>query len=260
MEQSGFDLDVRLVGTDALPEGVDGHSGLLVLGRSEYERPGLDQVRALLRAALGAEHPTLAIGAGCQQLALAAGGRVGVNPDGPEFGASLIAKRTAAARDPLFAELPITPDVIQWHSNTVLVLPGSAVLLASAPACENQAFRIGRLAWGVQFHVEADPDVVSGWARADAAVRADYDVERILSRAAGVDDDVVEAWAPFASAFAEVVRDPSAVPPAHSGPPARAAHPVGDPAAIRAALAAEMTRSRGQSPLPMPGRRPPEDE
>ena len=65
--------------------------------------------------------------------------------------------------------LPITPDVLQWHFDAVVSLPPGAVQLASAPACEHQAFRLGRLAWGVQFHIETTPQIVQAWARDDAA-------------------------------------------------------------------------------------------
>lgn len=260
--EAGLDLDVRVVGADPIPAELGGYAGLVVLGCAGVGRasePDTAPVRALLRAALAGEVPTLAIGAGCHQLALAGGGRLAANPEGPELGAQLIAKRTAAARDPLFETLPITPDVIQWHAAAITVLPAGAVLLASAPACENQAFRLGRLAWGVQFHIEAAPPVVRGWAAADAAALQEFDLDRILTRADSVDADVVEAWEPFAQAFAGVVREPDAVPPAHSVP-ARPAGPVTDAAAIRAALAAEMTHARRPSQLPMPERRPPEDE
>ena len=259
---AGLELDVRVVGADPVPDALSGFAGLVVLGCAGVSRtsgPDTAPVRALLRAALAEEVPALGIGAGCHQLALAGGAKLGPCPDGPELGAQLIAKRTAAARDPLFETLPITPDVIQWHSDTITTLPAGAVLLASAPACENQAFRLGRLAWGVQFHIEATPDILRAWVAADAAALTDYDLERVLARADAVDADVAEAWEPFAQAFAGAVREPAAVPAAHTIPP-RAAPAVTDAAAIRAALAAEMTHARQPTQLPMPERRPPGNE
>ena len=35
--------------------------------------------------------------------------------------------------------------------------------------CPNQAFRIGRHAFGLQFHVETDAELVRWWAREDSA-------------------------------------------------------------------------------------------
>jgi hypothetical protein len=184
-------------------------------------------------------------------LAGANGGTVRRRPDGPEIGAQLVAKRASAARDPLFAALPITPDVIQWHYDEVSMLPPGAVQLASSPACEHQAFRLGRVAWGIQFHIETTPDMVREWAAKHTDL-ADWDLDAIVERAISVHDDLAEVWAGFAVAFADIVRDPES---AKSAKPA--SDGAADPAAVRAALAAEAAAARG-APLPMPGLRPPD--
>jgi GMP synthase-like glutamine amidotransferase len=220
--------------------------------------PWLPAVRALLRDALTREVPTLGICLGAQLLAVANGGRVERSPDGPEFGAQLVAKRSAAAHDPLFRPLPIAPDVIQWHLDAITVLPPGAIELASSPVCANQAFRLGRLAWGLQFHIETTPDLVRSWADADAETLADYDVEAMLRRSDAVHSDIAETWRPFIHAFADIVRDPDSVPPPR-GVPTSTAAPLTDPAAIRAALAAEAQAARAPL-LGMPGRRPPDDD
>jgi GMP synthase-like glutamine amidotransferase len=270
LTDAGLDLDVR--GPTTLPDDLSGYAGLVVLGgpmgaNDDARAPWLASVRALLRAAVADELPTLGICLGAQLLAAANGGRVGRNPGGPEYGALLIAKRAAAAGDPLFGPLPITPDVIQWHVDAVLDLPPGAQQLASSPVCENQAYRLGRLAWGVQFHIETLPARVRGWAAADSAALDGYDVDAILARADAAHDDIAEVWQPFAAAFAGIVADPSAVPAARA-PLVRTAEPITDPAAIRAALAAEAAAARsphqaaaparhdGVARLPMPGARP----
>jgi GMP synthase (glutamine-hydrolysing) len=265
LAETGLDLDIQdLSAGGVLPADLTGHAGVLVLGgpmgaADDQRAPYLSAVRALLREAVAREVPTLGICLGAQLLAAANGGQVTRNPDGPELGAQLIAKRSAAATDPLFGSMPITPDVIQWHFDAITRLPPGAVQLAGSPNCENQAFRLGRLAWGIQFHIETTPDVVRAWAAADAADLADYDLERIVQRAAAVHDDVLEVWRPFAHAFAEVVRAPEQVPPPR-GVRTSTAAPVSDPAAIRAALAAEASAARRPGVLPMPGVRPPDDE
>lgn len=253
------DLALDVVEGPDLPANLDGVPGLVVLGgdMGAYDdgvAPWLPQERALLREAVQREVPTLAICLGAQLLAVAHGGRVEPDPDGPEIGAQLVAKRTAAARDPLFAAVPITPDVHQWHYDSITALPPGAILLASSPRGEHQAFRLGRLAWAVQFHIETTPDTVLDWARADAPRLPDYDLDAVLERVRSVDEDFAQVWSAFAAAFADVVRDPDAVPPPR-GAPTTTAGPVTDPAAIRAALAAEATGAR--TVLPPPGRRPP---
>jgi GMP synthase-like glutamine amidotransferase len=211
--------------------------------------PWLPALRALLRAAVADEIPTLGICLGAQLLAAANGGRVERNADGPEYGAQLVAKRTAAAQDPLFRALPIAPDVVQWHVDAVTVLPPGAIELASSPVCANQAFRLGRLAWGIQFHIETTPELVRSWAAADAAALEGYDVERLLTRSDAVHDDLAETWRPFVREFAAIVTDPDAVPDPR-GVPTSTAAPLTDPAAIRAALAAEAQAARAVLPLP----------
>jgi GMP synthase (glutamine-hydrolysing) len=256
------ELELHAVAGPELPTDLAGFAGLVVLGGSmgawdDGPAPWLPHERDLLRAAVTDEVPTLGICLGAQLLAAAHGGRVEPSPDGPEIGAQLIAKRTAAATDPLFGPLPITPDVFQWHFDAITQLPPGAVQLASSPVAEHQAFRLGRLAWGVQFHIETTPEVLRQWAAEDADQLAGYDLDTMLRRVDAVDADVVEVWRGFTLAFARVVRDPDAVAPARTVPGSTAA-PVTDPAAIRAALAAEAEAAR--APLPMPTLRPPRDD
>lgn len=257
---AGATLDVRAAHDgDEIPDNLDGHGGLVVLGGAPgaYDdgvAPWLPRVRALLGTAVRAEVPTLGVCLGAQLLAVATGGRVERGAEGPERGAGLIAKRAATATDPLFGPMPITPDVIQWHYDVITTLPPSAVLLASSPLYENQAFRIGRLAWGVQGHIETTPETVREWAASDPAV-ADFDLTRLLERSDAAHEYVAEVWAPFAARFVDVVRDPASVRPAR-GPVVTTSAPVSDPAAIRAALGAQMQSSRA----PVTFGRPPETD
>jgi GMP synthase (glutamine-hydrolysing) len=229
---------------DPVPPDLSGYAGLIAMGGrvsadADDLAPWLPAERALLAEAVATEVPTLGVCLGHQLLALATGGRVGHNPLGLEIGAQLIAKRGAAATDPLFGPLPITPDVIQWHRDAVLELPPGAVLLAASPGCDVQAFRVGRLAWGIQFHIETTPAGVRRWAAANAAEIADYDVPALLERVDKVQPDLAAVWQPFAAAFAGIVRDPAAVR-APRGVRQTTAAPITDPAEIRAALAAQM--------------------
>lgn len=267
LTSAGAELDVRRAWIDSeLPAELDGFDALIVLGggmgaTDDDAHPWLARLRQLLRDATTRELPTLGICLGGQLLAVAHGGRVERSPLGPEYGAQLIAKRASASTDPLFGALPITPDVIQWHTDAITALPPGAHQLASSPGCEQQAFRLGRVAWGLQFHIETTPEIVRTWADQDAVELAGYDVERILDRAAAAHADIAEVWQPFAAAFVEVARDPAAVP-APNGVPTSVAGPVTDPAGIRAALAAEVTASRGGPvglgmPLATPPRRDP---
>ena len=245
---AGLELDVRRPDLgQLLPPDLASHGGIVVLGGAvgaydDAVAPWLPQVRGLLADAVRTERPTLGICLGAQLLAVAAGGRVEVGGEGPEIGPMLIAKRAAAALDPLFGPMPITPDVLQWHYDTISALPPSAILLASSPLYEIQAFRVGRVAWGIQGHIETTPELVRRWAASDPGVQ-EYDLTRLLERSDAVHADIAEAWQPMAARFADVVRDPAAVRPGR-GPAVVSAAPVDDPAAIRAALAVQMNSAR----------------
>ena len=170
--------------------------------------PELVGVRELLRQALAADFPTLAVCLGAQLLAQVGGGTVRAGIDGPEVGALLVAKRDAADGDPLFAPLPLSPDVLQFHHDEISQLPPGATLLASSPMYAHQAFRVGRHVYGLQFHIETDEALVRQWAEADpvGVASSGLDLETVCARAAGVHPDLAEVWAPFAGRFADLVR------------------------------------------------------
>jgi GMP synthase (glutamine-hydrolysing) len=253
LTEAGAELDLRRAQDgDPLPAELDGYAGLVVMGGymhalADDVAPWLPELRRLLVAAVAAELPVLGVCLGAQLLAAATGGQVSLDT-APQYGAQLVAKRQAAATDPLFRELPITPDVVHWHTDEVSVLPPGAVQLAAAPDCEQQAFRVGRLAWGIQFHIETTPEIVRAWAAETAAELADYDLDVILERCVAAHPEIAETWAPFAARFVEVARDPAAIRSTRTLPladRAGTAGPITDPAAIRAALAAEMQAARG---------------
>ena len=219
LTDAGLELDERRLSTgDALPADLTGFDGLLVLGGpqssldDETVSPELVGVRHLLGQAVAADVPTLAICLGAQLLAQVGGGSTRVGVDGPEVGATLVAKRDAAEADPLFAPLPLSPDVVQWHHDEIDRLPPGATLLASNPRYPHQAYRVGAHVYGLQFHIETDERLVRQWADGDAVgvASSGADVETVCAGAAAVLPDVAEVWAPFAGRFAALVRDSAA--------------------------------------------------
>lgn len=259
LAEAGAKVTSQDAGTH-VPADLGSVDAVVVLGASssatDAAAPGLVAAREAIVTALGREIPLLGIGLGAQLLALTAGGRVEVGAEGPEYGAQLVAKRTTAAKDPLLREAPITPDVVQWHRDAVTGLPPGAILLASSPSYENQAFRVGRVAWGFQFHIEATRATLARWVDHDPEVAQLYDVDRLLDRLEAVQPDLAETWAPVAAAFVAVARDPSAVD-AQRPITVSTAAPIMDPAQIRAALAAEAHATRGGPvPLALPTLRP----
>ena len=215
LRAAGCELDERHSDAGApLPDSLEAYDGLVVLGGpqsaldDEATSPELTGARELLRQALDADFPTLAICLGAQLLAQVGGGRVRVAIDGPEVGALLVAKRDRADSDPLFGPLPLSPDVIQFHHDEISQLPDGAELLASSPMYANQAFRVGRNVYGVQFHVETTPEIVEEWAERDVVgVEASpWDRETICRLSDAAHPHIEAAWAPFAARFTDLIR------------------------------------------------------
>lgn len=194
-----------------LPDALDGYAAIVVIGgdMSAEGQAAADwhlALKALLRQAVSAGLPTLAICHGAHLLAEALGGRIGPGESGPEIGPALVAKRDVAAGDPLFGVVPFTPDVVQWHQRGIVALPPGAVLLASSPKFPNQAFRVGAVAYGLQFHIETTPDMVRRWVDRDADRLDEFGIgrERLLARLDEAHADVEDVWRPFTSRFVEL--------------------------------------------------------
>jgi GMP synthase (glutamine-hydrolysing) len=132
-----------------------------------------DEVR-LVRKHRAAGGRVLGVCLGAQLLAHAAGARVYPNhaPGDPtarvrEVGWGQLDLHGAAA-EPMLRGLPARITTLHWHGDT-FDLPEGAVLLASTPACRNQAFRLGRRAVALQCHPEVDRATVRVWCAEDRA-------------------------------------------------------------------------------------------
>ena len=68
-------------------------------------------------------------------------------------------------------------NALHWHGDRIL-LPNSAELIASSCRCKEQLFSIGPLAYGMQFHVEIDDEMVNTWISED---------QKFISSALGAD-------------------------------------------------------------------------
>jgi GMP synthase (glutamine-hydrolysing) len=148
---------------EALPE-VAGIAGIVAMGgpmsvNDDAVLPWLTGEKAFVRAAVTAGTPYLGTCLGAQLLAAALGAPV--YRDGPpEYGMRPVT--VDAAGDPVLGGLPRSVDVFQWHGET-FGLPAGAVRLASSPEYENQAYRVGRWAYGLQFHLEVSRELLATW-------------------------------------------------------------------------------------------------
>ncbi len=211
LTEAGAELDIRLMPGQSLPAELGEYAGVVCLGggmgaNDDAAHPWLADVRKLLAKAASARVPTLAICLGGQLLAVATGGVVTRGDQGPEVGPGLVSKKDAAWMDPLFAELPLMQDVLQFHNDAITRLPSGAELLASSPRYPHQAFRFDRCAYGVQFHIETTPEIVLDWASQSPEMaeltRPDALTPEKLARAHA---DITETWRPFAHRFVRLV-------------------------------------------------------
>jgi GMP synthase-like glutamine amidotransferase len=183
---------VRLDRGDDLPALAE-LGGVVVMGgamgvHDTEAFPWLEAERAWIAAAVGAEVPVLGVCLGAQQLARALGARVTTGPT-PEIGVGDVVLTEEGRADPVLGPEGERVAVIHWHGDTFEV-PDGAVRLATGERYPNQAFRFGRLAYGLQFHVEVDEAMAEAWAPdlpAGVSLDADarHDVEAVGRRVLG---------------------------------------------------------------------------
>ncbi len=128
--------------------------------------PFLATEMAFIRDAVGRDQPVFGVCLGAQLIAKALGAAVRRNSQ-KEIGWFEVELTEAAASDRLFQGMGPTLPVFQWHGETFDLPPG-ATLLASSPACRNQAFRLGKATYGIQFHPEVTPEMIAQWCVEDA--------------------------------------------------------------------------------------------
>ena len=156
---------VELENGEILPS-LDDCEAIISLGgpMNVYEEdkyPFLQEEDKLLKKAIKEEIPILGICLGAQILAKACGAKVKKAPR-KEIGWYKVNLTEAAKQDMLFKSLPSQLEVFQWHQDT-FEIPKGAQLIAESNTCTNQAFRFGRNAYGLQFHIEVTPQMVELW-------------------------------------------------------------------------------------------------
>ena len=151
---------------EALPKGASSHDALIVLGGGQNAladdtHPYFPELMALMRSFTAAGRSVLGICLGCQLLARAQGAE-NIIGGATEFGWQNVELNDDGEADPFFKGVDPSFPIFQWHDDT-FILPRGAVRLAGSIKVHNQAFRLGRATYGVQFHFEADRKVVEHW-------------------------------------------------------------------------------------------------
>jgi GMP synthase (glutamine-hydrolysing) len=165
---------------DALPDDPGAHDAVIVLGGEQNalddaNYPYLPGLAALMRAFGEADKSVLGICLGAQLLARGYGAENLLGRP-TEFGWHDVTPTEAGRADPVVGVLDGPSPLFHWHSDT-FSLPEGAVHLATSAMTPNQAFRLGRAVYGIQFHFEADTALVREWNAvfADVALGIDPD-------------------------------------------------------------------------------------
>jgi GMP synthase (glutamine-hydrolysing) len=190
---------------EALPP-VHEVSAAVITGSSAMvtdRAPWSERTAEWLREAVRLELPILGICYGHQLLAQALGGIVEDNPHGRHIGTVDVTLRDEARDDALFGAFREALHLPVSHRQAVVKLPESAVWLASAALDPHHAFRVGRCAWGVQFHPEFDANIVRGYieARREDMLREGLDADALWDAAIDTADGTI-----LLRRFASVVR------------------------------------------------------
>jgi len=149
---------------------LGGPMGIRDIGSATY--PWLLNEVDLIKEALNQNIGIIGVCLGAQLLAYAAGGNVEVLQDAisqqplAEIGWHTIFSREFEKDNKFITLLGKSFPVLHWHRDRIL-LPTRAVLIASSDRCDEQLFKIGSLAYGIQFHIEIKDEMVNSWIEND---------------------------------------------------------------------------------------------
>lgn len=149
---------------DPVPGVLDGFSGLAVGGGGQgvYEQdkyPYLTDEIALIRHAAASERPVIGLCLGGQLMAAGLGADVRRGP-AREIGFFPVELDPITDYDPLFCGLPKSFVTTHWHGD-VFDVPAGGMRLGRSELTPNQLFRYGHALYGLQFHLEMTPEILS---------------------------------------------------------------------------------------------------
>lgn len=167
LEQHGIEYHVVNAGTgESFPDSIEPYSALAVMGggmSANDDLPSNHQAIQLIVQAMVADIPVIGHCLGGQLMSRALGGTVQV-ADTPEIGWQPITYSENEQAREWFGLNP-TDTVIHWHYDTFSI-PKDATLVASSPACPNQAWALGKHL-AMQFHIEIDETKIQSWVAED---------------------------------------------------------------------------------------------
>ncbi|NDD90695.1 type 1 glutamine amidotransferase [bacterium] len=156
-------------------------AGVVSLGgpmssNDESEHPWIKQELKLLQKTFQSGLPILGICLGGQLLARALGKRVITNPVA-EVGWFPLELTPEGLKDRILPSASENPTVYHYHFET-FEIPDGAQCLAKSGGCERQAYKLNDQTYGLQFHPEADHQLLSEWMSFDDFDEEIRDIQR----------------------------------------------------------------------------------
>jgi GMP synthase-like glutamine amidotransferase len=193
---------VRIDAGDAVPEDLNGVSGLCLMGGPmsvNDELPWIPPLLALIRQAVASDIPVIGHCLGGQLMAKALGGKVGPNPV-KEIGWGDVRITDPDAARPWLGDASQSMLAFHWHGETFSLPPGASRILEST-YCPNQAFVLDGRHIAMQCHVEMTPELIANWCDNGAA-------EIAASHSPGVQTpDAIQADLPARTARLHLLAD-----------------------------------------------------
>ena len=165
LKRKGYQIEQKRPALgEPLPHDLSPYAGVVIFGgpmsANDEHLPFIRQEIDWIGHVLAAGTPYLGVCLGAQMLARHLGGSVcGLDTGRVEIGFHPIIPTPEG--EPILRE---ALHVYQWHKEG-FSLPQGATLLARGRVFENQMFRYGANAYGVQFHPEMTPAILARWLR-----------------------------------------------------------------------------------------------
>lgn len=155
LAERGVALEQYLVPQDGLPK--DAGDLLIVMGGPMSVNDSdtwIAEETAFIRSALLAGNPVIGVCLGSQLMAKALGAQVR-SGRALEIGMTPVYLTGAGKQDPVFGTGSNTFSVFEWHGE-IFDLPKGSVALVESEVAPLQAFRYGKHAYGLLFHLEME--------------------------------------------------------------------------------------------------------